>query len=148
MSEWKWTCRKDIIIIIVLLIFGLCLLCFLKNLKKCPDFWKKIRVSSLRNFFPLEPFFGVLQITCLSKCSHFKKHPQGLLPWKIPGYAPDVNQQNINQANVYLIKVNNRNSRKKCHWRCSGVFIDNFEHISHLSIAFLLLNLNKQMLAR
>ena len=45
---------------------------------------------------------------------------------------------------IYLFKVNNRNSRKRCeirsqlitpgrrHWRRSGVFILNFEHISNL----------------
>ena len=73
----------------------------------------------------------------------FKKSSQGPLPWKIPGYTHDVNQQSINPANVYLFKVNNRNSRKKCQWRCSGVFIINFEHIWHLSVVFLLLNLNE-----
>ena len=37
-------------------------------------------------------------------------------------------------ANTYLFKVNNKNNRKKCEtcWCCSGVFIVNFEHISHL----------------
>ena len=29
------------------------------------------------------------------------------------------------------------------HWRSSGVFIDDFEHTSHLFLVFLLLNLNK-----
>ena len=28
------------------------------------------------------------------------------------------------------------------HWRCSGVFIFNFEHISHLVLVFLFLTLN------
>ena len=64
-------------------------------------------------------------------------------------------------ANVYLFKVNNRNTRKRCeicskltikttersHWRRSGVFIVNFEHIAHFFLMFLLLNLSKQMLA-
>ena len=36
---------------------------------------------------------------------------------------------------------------KYVHSRSSGVFIANFEHISHLFLAFLLLNLNKLMLA-
>ena len=50
----------------------------------------------------------------------------------------------------FLLKVNNRNSRKRCEicskltkkklerlqW-CSGVFIVNFEHISHLVLVFL-----------
>ena len=54
-------------------------------------------------------------------------------------------------AKVFLFKVNNRNTRKRCEtcskltiktsdwcqWRRFGVFIFNFEHISHL---FLLLN--------
>ena len=29
------------------------------------------------------------------------------------------------------------------HWRRSGVFIVNFEYISHLALVFLLLNLNR-----
>ena len=60
-------------------------------------------------------------------------------------------------ANIYLFKVNNRNTRKTCEiyskltiktskrrqWRHFGVFIVNFEHISHLFLLFLLLTLNK-----
>ena len=56
-------------------------------------------------------------------------------------------------ANIYLIKVNSRNTRKRwkltiktpdrLHWCRSGVFIINFEHISHLFLVFLLLTLNK-----
>ena len=50
-------------------------------------------------------------------------------------------------ANIYLFKVNNRNTRKRwnmlkvskktserCHWRCSGVFIVNFEPFSSVSL--------------
>ena len=57
---------------------------------------------------------------------------------------------------IYLLKVNNRNTRTRCkicseltiktperrHWRRSGVFIVNFEHISHLVLVFLLLTLS------
>ena len=86
-------------------------------------------------------YFRVLQLKCLLKCSYFKKPPQGPLPWKIPGYVPDVNQRSINPANIYLLKVNNRN-RRECDWRYCGVFIANFEHVSHLSLVFLLLILN------
>ena len=58
----------------------------------------------------------------------------------------------IDSANIYLIKTNNRNTRKRCElWssynkntrRRFGVFIVNFEHISHLFLVFLLLTLNK-----
>ena len=33
------------------------------------------------------------------------------------------------------------------YWRRSGVFIVNFEHISHLFLVFLLFTLNTQMLS-
>ena len=58
-----------------------------------------------------------------------------------------------------MFKVNNRNTRKKYEicskltlkikipeqrqWRRSGVFIVNFEHISHFVVVFLLLILSK-----
>ena len=61
-------------------------------------------------------------------------------------------------AGIYLLKVNNRNTRTTCQicskltiktpndatgeWPGSGVFIVNFEHISYLALVFLLLTLN------
>ena len=56
-------------------------------------------------------------------------------------------------VNIYLFKINNRNTRKRCqkclkltiktperrHWYHFGVFIVNFEHISHLFAVSLLL---------
>ena len=56
------------------------------------------------------------------------------------------------QAGIYLLKVDNRNTRTRCkvcskltiktserrHWLRSGFFIVNFEYISHLVVAFLL----------
>ena len=61
------------------------------------------------------------------------------------------------KSNIYLIKYNNRNTRKSCEiclnlttktpeqrqQRRSGVFIGNFKRISHFFIVFLLLTLNK-----
>ena len=60
-------------------------------------------------------------------------------------------------TNIYLFKVSYRNTRKRyktCskltiktseqhQWRRSGVFIVNFEHISHLFLVLLLLTLNR-----
>ena len=60
-------------------------------------------------------------------------------------------------AKIYLFKVNNKNTRKKCEIcskltlktpercqrRLSVAFVVNFEHISHLLLMFLLLTLNK-----
>ena len=62
----------------------------------------------------------------------------------------------LGAAGIYLPKVNNRNTRTRCEicskltikiserrqWRRSGVFIVNFEYISHLALVFLLLTLN------
>ena len=42
-------------------------------------------------------------------------------------------------AGIYLLKVNKRNTRT----RCSGIFVVNFEHISHLVLVFLLLPLSR-----
>ena len=48
-------------------------------------------------------------------------------------------------AGIYLLKVNNRNTRARCEM-CSeltiNVFIVNFEHILHLVLVFLMLTLN------
>ena len=64
-------------------------------------------------------------------------------------------------AKICLFKINNRKTRKRCEIfskltvktperrqrRRSGVFIVNFENILHLFLVFLLLTLNKKMLA-
>ena len=63
-----------------------------------------------------------------------------------------------NPAAISLLKVNNGNTKTRCeiyskltiktserdNWRRSGAFIVNLEHISHLALVFLLLNLNMQ----
>ena len=78
-------------------------------------------------------------------------------------YGTFTQFQKFNPISIYLPKVNNRNSTKKKlqnmfkfnnkitrttsrHWRRSGVFIVNSEHISH-SFVFLLLTLNKYIIA-
>ena len=77
--------------------------------------------------------------------------------WKLP--------QSYNPAKNYLIKVNSRKARRsfeicsvhvrrvlvrhaRSHRRRSGVFIFNFERISHIFLVFLLLTLNGKMFAR
>ena len=70
----------------------------------------------------------------------------------------DVSQwkSHIFPVNIYPLKVNNKNTRKKSeicseitiktpkwrHWRRSGSFIVNFEQISYLFLVFLLLTLS------
>ena len=64
--------------------------------------------------------------------------------------------ENMFPVGIYLLNVNNRNTRttceicskltiktpEQCYWCCYGVFIVNFEHISHLVLEFLLLTMN------
>ena len=70
-------------------------------------------------------------------------------------WASSIKQISADPAGIYLLKVNNINTRTKweiCskliikiperrYWRHSGIFIVNFEHISHLVLVFLLLTL-------
>ena len=42
-----------------------------------------------------------------------------------------------------MLKINNKNNQNDTTERRSGVFIVNVEHISHLSLVFILLTLNK-----
>ena len=66
-------------------------------------------------------------------------------------------------SNIYLFKVNKSYFRKRCElcskliiktpkrrqWRCSGVFIVNFEHISHFFLLFLfIVGFEQKMLPR
>ena len=58
-------------------------------------------------------------------------------------------------SDIYMLKVNNRNTRTRCeicsklttktperrHWCHSGIFIVNFEHISHLVLVLPLASL-------
>ena len=69
----------------------------------------------------------------------------------------DYFSKGANPADDYLFTVNDRNARTRCeicseptimtpergHWHRSGVFIVNFEHISHLALVFLLLTLSR-----
>ena len=64
-------------------------------------------------------------------------------------------------ANIYLIKVNNRNTNERCeivskltiktpkrrHWRHCGVFMVNFQPMSHLFLVLLLLTLRRWLFA-
>ena len=63
----------------------------------------------------------------------------------------------VSFQSAIMLEVNNRNTRARCEMcskstietperrqsRRSGVFIVNFEHISHLALVFLLLNLSR-----
>ena len=68
----------------------------------------------------------------------YRKHDQkGIKLRKKIEYRNNIN---TSKRSEMCSNVNNFN---KHHWHRSGVFVVNFEHISHLFLVFLLLNLNK-----
>ena len=77
-----------------------------------------------------------------SKCNHVQRS----------------NESTIYPADIYLLKINYRNTKTRCEiWseltinttgRRQVFFIVNFEHISHIVLVFLLLTLNKYLLAK
>ena len=82
----------------------------------------------------------------LTQCKPVLQRPKKLQ--KTNAFFPSAN---------HMFKVNNKNTRCEIcstltiktpewrQWRHSGVFIVNFEHVSHLVLVFLLLTLSRQM---
>ena len=65
-----------------------------------------------------------------------------------PTLTCPINQQRKHQNSVWnIFRVNNKEVIERRHWRRSGVFIVKFEQILHIVLVFLLLTLNKWMLA-
>ena len=76
---------------------------------------------------------------------------------KASGNNDKIIDNNVISVGIYLLKVNNRDTRARCeicskltiktqerhYWRRSGVFIVNFEHISQRKNVFLLLILSR-----
>ena len=96
---------------------------------------------------------------CLYRKKNSAKSSQKSLPWAPTNtFAEEYIQFRkwATPAGIYLLKLNNRNTRTRCemcskltlkiperrHWRRSGIFIVNLEHISHLALVFLSLNMN------
>ena len=83
-------------------------------------------------FLPGKTFISKKPVTTKSTCSestnHIKETQKKLI---------ERLEQGVNYVQKLTIKTPERH-----HWRCSGVFIVNFEYISYLVLAFLLLTLN------
>ena len=94
--------------------------------------------------------------------SHWHAHANDSFKRKVEVSFKDVGKISVKElhdcpTNIYFFKVINRNTRQICdicsklriktpewcHWRRFGVFILNFDHISHLFLVLLLLTLNK-----
>ena len=122
--------------------------------------WSEIWYGCYWNFCKtqvLEVKFNIGAISIISKWrSIFFNYELNI--WKRGIKFRSRNHQNVNNpAGIYLLKVNNRNTRTRCemcskltiktlerrYWRRSGVFIGNFERISHLVPVFLMLTLSR-----
>ena len=108
-----------------------------------------------------------LKTVCNDRCFDFRFSNYQIHPGKSKKAIKEViwiltsiialNWFRLSPASIYLLKVNNRNTRAGCEIcskltiktperhqsRCSGVFIVNVEHISHLALVFLLFTLNR-----
>ena len=116
--------------------------------------WLKVSISSMN--FRVEKTLNLKSKRSRTFYGSWKYLTTNLIHfiyWSL--YIPSIPFFCVFPGNIYLFKVNNRNARCKIclkltiktperrHWRISGVFIVNFEHISHLFLLLLLLNLNK-----
>ena len=99
----------------------------------------------------------IVLLFCFENWNHFFY----VLPFAVTRCITRFHSENVSVASssvgIYLFKVSNRNTRTRCEigskltiktperrqWRHSGVFIVNFEHISHLALVLLLLTLRR-----
>ena len=119
--------------------------CFKERLKRF--WWNIIKTWALSDLKLLDPLFNYLS---------WRRYWYKLASTPLKKSLKSLNELRIDPIGIYLLKVNNKNSRTRCkicskliikrpeqrRWRRSGVFIVIFEHISHLVPVFLLLILN------
>ena len=115
-----------------------------KSNTECITKDQKFRINNIKNIV------ATLNINSLvSKFDELKVIGQGIFNILIISKT--------NPTSNYIFKVNNRSTRTRCEicskltiktpkrrwWRCSGAFIVNFEHASHLFLVLLLLTLSR-----
>ena len=94
---------------------------------------------------------SIMVLFCEKSLTAFPKENFSIIDiWQSP-------HKRLSLADNYMLKFNNRNTRtrgeicsnlimkipERRQWHHSGIFIVNFEHISHLVLVFLLLTLNR-----
>ena len=123
-------------------------LCWYKATKTSSIFLTNVEIFFTCHFFLIKPY------------SRYKFSTSSFCPLLHTILVKEQTQRKTSThypANIYSFKVNNRNTRQRCeicsklttktserhHWRRSGVFIVNSDHISHLFLLFLMLTLSK-----
>ena len=70
-------------------------------------------------------------------------HGKDLCYLYLPQHALELAQPVITCSKLTIETLEQGVKYVQCHWRRSGVFIGNLEHISHLVLVFLLLTLSR-----
>ena len=133
--------------------------CLLEHKNFCS--WLRLRLLfSIFGGYRKEPTKKRIQFRQMFTFLHPLKISENLRISVFRTYEKERLTQNgllISLANIYRFKVNNRNTRKRWemyskltiktperhHWRRFGVFIVNFEHISHFLLVFLSLTFDQ-----
>ena len=122
---------------------------WLKKLCHCWVWTSKCRLGKGYAANVFQEIFWNFQINYFSEHLRMGASAQSCYLCYCAKLKPDAN---------YMVKVNYRNTRIRCeicskltiktpkrhHWRRSGVFIINFEHISHLALVLLLVTLSRK----
>ena len=113
----------------------------------CANYLTSVPLNSSENLWYLDDFKGNGSFLILSNALNITSKI-----WWQTFNGISLQKISFYRTNIYLFKVNNRNTRKRCNtcsklttktaerrqWPRSSAFIVNFEHISHL---FLLLSI-------
>ena len=115
-------------------------------------FWKNIscfRFDGKRSIAQVTVISRVKRLSSLALCGWlraFNLSGHDLENVKMPCKQKCLMEPMNRPANIYLFKINKRNTRKRCeicHWCRSSVFLVNFKHIPYLFLVFLWLTYNK-----
>ena len=160
LTQLIFTCSKSTI---ELLITDVVLVFLLLNLNLFHTFFSVSIVDFKQKIVSWESD-GIYSPTYFNLFISISQSSQHLISWFENFYIPVVFNfttfwfqpfsgyliRDFDLACIYLLKFNNRNTRtvlsikipERRHWRRSGIFVVNIEHISHLVLVFLLLTLN------
>ena len=125
-------------------------------MRKSVLYWSNLQVVHCGETFPrnfsekLGWFLGLGPADAMFSMSYYHQHKNYL-------WSELLRQEHSDPVGSYMVNVNIRSTRARCeicskltiktpeqrHWRCSCVFIVNFEYISHLVLVFRLLTLSR-----
>ena len=106
----------------------------------------------------LQTLGEMVRTLTFSDISKFSLIAPGSISWSLAFWQQLSVLLHSQHLHVTNLTTNNRTKHElcseltiktpeQCHWRCCGVFIVNFQHISHLVLVFLLLTWSRLMLA-